>query len=161
MNKLLFILLCCIYTSSLGAQSVECEGRTLNVTDIVCTDGFMTFIVTAQSGGTNYIEGLPSGYTINGTSGDNWNPFMNSVTFWTESGNGMFDFNVPSLGCIPLNLSLYMEGQQQGCDLNLVIGNAVAPIPTLSQWMIAILAFMVAIFGVLGIRSSLSRKVEA
>jgi hypothetical protein len=157
MKTLILSLFCFTVCFNLNGQIITCDPYTTNFTDVECIDGNILFTVTSNNPNSFTLFEVPAGAVVN--SPDLFSLSGNVFTVY----NGTFFVNMPSPGCLPLNFPYFAyDGNTTFCTGNLIIqGAPVAPIPTLSQWMIATLAFMVTIFGVLGIRSSLSRKVEA
>jgi hypothetical protein len=150
--KTLTLIACFFLSLSLVGQSVECGGAgTATIENIECTDDYITFMVTGTGTESNSAQfhGIPSNSSIN--YGFGFNSYNDGETFAIGTDFPNLAFNMPSGNCAPLVLNLTILSNAP-CSELLTINPNMAPIPTLGQWALIILAFLFTIFGVVQIR---------
>ena len=134
---------------SLG-QSFTCNDGSFTVTSVACSANVLTFTVTSDSPTmcTTFITlNIPADVTVNG------NPQANVSQFFLF-GSGDFTISIATANCAPVAMSLNYLGACTACiPQPFVLSGPSAPIPTMGQWSLIILALMLSIGGILVYKS--------
>lgn len=160
MKKLLFIFSFFIFNISLSlGQSFTCGNGSFSVTSVACTASVLTFSVTNSNPDacTSVLNlSIPADVTVNG------NPIANTTSFFLPGGS--YSISIATPNCAPVALLLnYSGGACDGCPPGtFVLTGPSAPIPTMGEWSLIILALMLSIGGIVVYksRSAISKLVS-
>lgn len=123
-------------------MTLQCEDNTTTISNIICENDFISFNVTASAGCTNDI------YIANMTV-SNFYAIVPAV------------FNVPSPGCLPINVTFSLS-RTSSCNHfeleSILIGPDTAPIPTVGLWGLIILSIFLSVLGVSIIKRKISQQ---
>jgi len=171
-TRILSISLFSLFSISVYGQTFNCpdiinnqtmEEAFITFSGVVCddmnnmdpNDDVITFTVSGENGNSSQsITGFPVWPpTIQMNSNLNLDNMSQELNIW--AGNNPFNEQVMAVspGCAPLNLTLTWGLSATNCNPEMVILDpAGAAIPTMSQWGIIILGFIVLIVGIVFIR---------
>ena len=159
MKKLLFIFSFFIFNISLSlGQSFTCNDGSFTVTSVACTAGILSFTVTSNSPSmcTSFITlSTPADVTVDGTP-------QGSVSLFYLFGNKDFSISIATPNCAPVPMVLNYSGLCDCAAVTFVLTGPSAPIPTMGQWSLIILALMLSIGGIVVYksRSAISKLVS-